>query len=508
MTTPTEYFAQVVDDYRQNYAFNHIENIDWDKFYSENVGIFTDDMSLEAFASNLAKAFSVLHNEHWAVYLPNGNMYSSFGGELNFKYTFRDYERCVDTSFIANKYCTVMKEQYNIDWGITNENIGYICIQEQHSNAQLVTQALADKIFQDLEETVGIIIDIRSDEGGHNIVADRFLNYFADSDILYCYWEDKVNSRIIPSVFEDDNSRLYEKSVAALIGNVTASAAELFGYALKEIDNITLIGDSTYGPDALTTGGIAGDYDYNAFRTLENGVMYNVPSRYAQLTVDKLYAKYNPVQPDLEISPSASIDEDSDYVFEKAIGTILEKTDSNIYYTFLDTNTNKDLITHSAVEMVAAKYNMPNYHFTGTVDKFEATKNMGSWNIDFMKGVYFDESYYLGQKSEQLNTLAVNGKTDWTEESTLEAIQSAGMTSWEHFSRHGAFEIAADNTFGIDPSSFFDISQYYEDKRTQCENSGIIYTDDELVQIFQVVGLDPITHYSLFGFLEDITPTC
>ena len=82
------------------------------------------------------------------------------------------------------------------------------------------------------------------------------------------------------------------------------------------------------------------------------------------------------------------------------------------------------------------------------------------------------------------------------------------MTPWEHFSKFGAFEKSADNTFGINPSSFFDISNYYSDKVAQCQSSGQTYTSEEIVQAFQTVGIDPIVHYSLYGFLEDITPSC
>ena len=50
MATPAEYFAQVINDYRQNYAFNHVENVNWDNVYSENVSKYTPNMSQYDFA--------------------------------------------------------------------------------------------------------------------------------------------------------------------------------------------------------------------------------------------------------------------------------------------------------------------------------------------------------------------------------------------------------------------------------------------------------------------------
>ena len=508
MATPAEYFAQVINDYRQNYAFNHVENVNWDNVYSENVSKYTPNMSQYDFAKTLTESLRFLHNEHWQVTLPNGQSFGAwpYDGKLNFIRNPQTWE--VDTDLLHNKYFINMtSDTYGVNWGITKENVGYICLKTQVGNDQNLNANIINSIFDDLKNTSGLIFDIRSDEGGNNLVGDKFLNYFSNKDILYGYFEDKPNNTSLPLIFHDNNS-FFDKPIISLIGNTVASSGELLAYALKELDNATLIGDTTFGPDALLMGWINNDTFYSSIRTLDNGIKYTIPSRYAQLTVDGQYAKYNPVKPDLSISPNVSYDTDSDFVVEKSIGTILEKTDSNVYYKFIDINTNTNLITHSAVEMVSAKYNMPNYQLTGTSNTLDTTGHMGSWNIDFMKGVYFDESYYLKQKSNQLNSLAINGKTDWTENSTFEAIQNAGMTPWEHFSKFGAFEKSADNTFGINPSSFFDISNYYSDKVAQCQSSGQTYTSEEIVQAFQTVGIDPIVHYSLYGFLEDITPSC
>ena len=509
MATPAEYFAQVINDYRQNYAYNHVENVNWDKVYAENVGKYTPSMSQYDFAKTLIESLRFLHNEHWQVTLPNGQSFGAwpYDGKLNFIRNPQTWE--VDTDLLHNKYFLNMTpDTYGVNWGITKENIGYICLKTQVGNDQNLNASLINSIFDDLKNTSGLIFDIRSDEGGSNLVGDKFLNYLSNKDILYGYFEDKPNNTTLPLIFKDDSSKFFSKPIVALIGNSVASSGELLAYALKELDNVTMIGDSTFGPDALLMGWINNNTYYSSMKTLDNGITYTIPSRYAQLTTDKQYTKYNPAKPDLSINPSISFDADSDFVFEKSIGVLLEKTDSNTYYNFIDNNTNTKLITHSAVEMVSAKYNMPNYHFTGTSSNFDTTGNMGSWNVDFMKGIYFDDSYYLKQKSNQLNALAINGKTDWTEQSTFEAINNAGMTPWEHFSKFGAFEKAADNTYGIDPSSFFDISKYYADKVTQCQNSGQAYTNEEIVHAFQAVGIDPIVHYSLYGFLEDITPTC
>lgn len=242
---------------------------------------------------------------------------------------------------------------------------------------------------------------------------------------------------------------------------------------------------------------------------LDNGIKYITRLLdMLLLTTDNQYTKYNPAKPGLSINPSISFDADSDFVLEKSIGVILEKTDSNIYYNFIDNNTNTKLITHSAVEMVSAKYNMPNYHFTGTSSNFDTTGNMGSWNVDFMKGIYFDDSYYLKQKSNQLNALAINGKTDWTEQSTFEAINNAGMTPWEHFSEIWSIwkKLLTILMELIQVVSLILVNTMQtKSPNVKIQANHILMK--KIVHAFQTVGIDPIVHYSLYGFLEDITPT-
>lgn len=48
--------------------------------------------------------------------------------------------------------------------------------------------------------------------------------------------------------------KFFSKPIVSLIGNTVASSGELLAYALKELDNVTMIGDSTFGPDALSYG--------------------------------------------------------------------------------------------------------------------------------------------------------------------------------------------------------------------------------------------------------------
>lgn len=116
-------------------------------------------------------------------------------------------------------------------------------------------------------------------------------------------------------------------------------------------------------------------------------------------------------------------------------------------------------------------------------------------SVNFYKELFFDEQYYIEQKVNSLNTYAYEGKTDWTYQSTVEAMANAGMTPWEHFVKYGAYEKAADGTLGIDPSAYFDLDLYYASAAKSLETSTTAFIDS-----LKVNSLDPITHYATKGY--------
>lgn len=123
----------------------------------------------------------------------------------------------------------------------------------------------------------------------------------------------------------------------------------------------------------------------------------------------------------------------------------------------------------------------------------------------FFRNFYFDEQRYLANKTKALNAEMYKGKY-WTVEDTAKAIAEAGLSPWEHFTLYGAFERAADGGLGINPGSLFNVDSYYGKKEVQCQNAlGITYTKEDLAAIFQDAGLDPITHYALYGYAEGIS---
>ncbi len=78
--------------------------------------------------------------------------------------------------------------------------------------------------------------------------------------------------------------------------------------------------------------------------------------------------------------------------------------------------------------------------------------------LDKYKSIYFDADYYLQQKAIAYNAKREGGRTNWT------ASNLGVSDAWADFSTNGAFYRQADGTTGINPSSYFDVNRYYQDK--------------------------------------------
>jgi len=109
---------------------------------------------------------------------------------------------------------------------------------------------------------------------------------------------------------------------------------------------------------------------------------------------------------------------------------------------------------------------------------------------------YFNTQEYLEAKAAQLNSVSYQGSTSWTAQTVAVALANAGFTSaYDHWAQYGWLE-------GINPSNSFDVSQYLQDKATQCG-----MTVAQVTTAFQNAGLNPISHYDAYGHSEGLTVT-
>ena len=84
---------------------------------------------------------------------------------------------------------------------------------------------------------------------------------------------------------------------------------------------------------------------------------------------------------------------------------------------------------------------------------------------------YFNEAEYLIAKTMQVNSIAQDGRTNWTVDEVKAAIEDIGLTPAEHYEVYGGHETDAKGNL-INPSNAFDANAYVAAKLYQLQTSG------------------------------------
>lgn len=122
---------------------------------------------------------------------------------------------------------------------------------------------------------------------------------------------------------------------------------------------------------------------------------------------------------------------------------------------------------------------------------------------------YFNEAEYLIAKTMQVNSIAQDGRTNWTVDEVKAAIEGIGLTPAEHYEVYGGHETDAKGNL-INPSNAFDANAYVAAKLYQLQTSG---TEEEkaewagktaadVVAAIAENGMSPVSHYEMFGATE------
>lgn len=185
-------------------------------------------------------------------------------------------------------------------------NIGYI--RFNHFAAPVDTKFIA--AIKAMDDTKGLIIDLRANPGGFFSVLDTMAEYLLFRRVvLYRYkFRDRVVDKVLDPVAEP-----YQKSVVVLIDERSMSCSELFAGSLQAVKRVVVIGDRSPG---YLLGA-------NWIRLLNGG--YFMHTILQPLPSDGKIIEDQGVVPDIEVSlDRKSLLDGRDTQLETAIKYILE----------------------------------------------------------------------------------------------------------------------------------------------------------------------------------------
>ncbi len=132
-----------------------------------------------------------------------------------------------------------------MEYRITKDNIGIIKLSNVMGEKALEDfQTVLDKT----QETKGIIIDLRNNYGGILANAVQMADLMIKDGLIVNI---KSRGKIKYKLYADEDASFEEKPIVILVNNKTASAAEILAGALKYNLKAVLMGENTYGKNAI-----------------------------------------------------------------------------------------------------------------------------------------------------------------------------------------------------------------------------------------------------------------
>lgn len=216
--------------------------VDWDECHMRYKAMLTPQMSREQLFEVCGKMICELRDGHV-------NLSSSFNTARYWQW-FEAFPVNYSDSLMRRYIGTDYRLTCGIRYCILPDNIGYMYIP---SFDVAIGSGNLDAIFSYLALCDGLIVDMRNNEGGLLQTAQDLAGSFINEKTVVGYMSHKTgkghNSFSAPRSIEINPSSgmRWQKRVCVLTNRRTYSAANAFVMYLKDLPNVTLVGDKTGG---------------------------------------------------------------------------------------------------------------------------------------------------------------------------------------------------------------------------------------------------------------------
>lgn len=305
--TPTHCFRTMWQTVNDNYAYFEYKNINWNGVYDRYAPSVNDTMTQDSLFSVLSAMLSELKDGH--VNLSRGTDRSRYWSWKD------DYPDNFNPLFTQRQY---LKRDFQITNALKNQiledSIGYI---RYESFSQSVSDSDLDYVLKRMENTKGLVIDVRDNGGGSMSTIFRIMGRFVDKRIHVGNMQTKNGERHneftnpVPLFAEPKKGKVpYLKPIVVLINRSCYSATTHFAAFMSLLPNVTIVGDRAGGGGGLPVS-----------RDLPNGWQYRF-SATMQTLPDGSHIE-NGFDPDIPVTTGPKEElEGRDAIIEKAIEVI------------------------------------------------------------------------------------------------------------------------------------------------------------------------------------------
>ena len=236
-------FDSLWNTFDQQYSYFEHKNIDWSALKERFRPRATMAGDQVAFIGVIREMLSLLHDQHVVIRDPAGTVSATYDPGF-----FINWDRSVWQQYLARGSWT----QAQGDWGYGT--IGGVAYMEIGSwNTASVRVDAFDAAFEHFRTAPMLVLDVRMNPGGDDQLAFQIAGRFATSTVTAGYVKFRMgplHSSFGPLMARSVSPRgawQYTQPVLLLIGRRCASSNESFIAAMRELPNVTLVGDRTAG---------------------------------------------------------------------------------------------------------------------------------------------------------------------------------------------------------------------------------------------------------------------
>lgn len=241
--TDTEKVFEVVwNTLDKKYCFFEEKDVDWNEVHERYLARIDKNTVPDSLFYIIGEMICELKDGHV-------NLYSS-RDIIRYQKWYDDYPENFN-EVIEKKY---LGEDYKISAGVIykmlNDSIGYITYRSFSSG---ISDNGLDYILNKFSQCPGIIIDIRNNTGGDLSNVQKFASRFTESKLTTGYISHKIGpghdefSELYPVNLEPSTRVRSTLKVVVLTNRLCYSAANAFASTMRQLQNVTLMGDRTGG---------------------------------------------------------------------------------------------------------------------------------------------------------------------------------------------------------------------------------------------------------------------
>jgi hypothetical protein len=268
------------------YPLFDFKNIDWDSIhavYTARIQQSTDNDFFEVVMGLVGE----LKDGHANVYTESGVKFRPYTPPRR----LRD-EEAFDLNVVRTYFSQALRSTGNgtIRYEFVSDSIGYVHFST-FGNALTNHVSDIDKVIDYFSQARGVIIDVRNNGGGGSLVYDPIVGRFLTESIQTGSAVSVMGVRP-PATVVPRGSLQYTGPIVVLISGTCFSGAEVFIDRMRQLDYVSIVGDTTAG------GGMSSNGDPRHFLPSGGSIRINYE---AIFRVDGQPIEWNGVPPDIRI---------------------------------------------------------------------------------------------------------------------------------------------------------------------------------------------------------------